>query len=487
MENIINFTITFLGKLFEELILRIRFDGRERAGFVLCNISYGIDSIKLIADKLIIPEEDDYLSRSSGHYKLKNEFINRVHNQAIEEGKHIIQSHSHPFDPGIFSSIDERTEIKLKRHIDEKVSGLIQASIVFSKDIKTIDSWFYNPITDKLQSVNKVVVVNPNNLKIYLPHEIRSKEEPIDTDFHDRTIRALGKDSLGIFKHLNVGVIGASGTGAITLEQLVRLGIENISICDPDKIDKSNLNRLQGTTINDVGKYKVKFYKNYLKKINPNIKIKVFPNSFYDEETQNESSQLDIIFICVDSGAVHSINQLAMANHIPVFIMNTGIEVSDEKMNFIGGQVFNIIPGTNTCVDCLEMFQNLKSEYLDPESLELERKQGYVKGYDMPDPSVYFLNMAIVSHGIWNFIQYALGLNEKLPVKTYLDMANNKLTFSHVNGSKNCLVCSEGGFLGKGDLVPHLVPDKNPIVVPDIEDKTPDEHEKTEQSERGIP
>lgn len=63
--------------------------------------------------------------------------------------------------------------------------------------------------------------------------------------------------------------------GGPLAEHLVRVGCENIVICDNDKYEVSNLNR-QLCTREDLGKYKLDVLENFLLKINTEINLKKF-------------------------------------------------------------------------------------------------------------------------------------------------------------------------------------------------------------------
>lgn len=83
-------------------------------------------------------------------------------------------------------------------------------------------------------------------------------------------------------KNTKIFIIGIGGVGGACLEGLVRTGFENITICDNDTIDISNLNRQIISNNNNIGKYKCDIAEERAKSINPNIKItKVI--SFIDE------------------------------------------------------------------------------------------------------------------------------------------------------------------------------------------------------------
>jgi hypothetical protein len=72
-----------------------------------------------------------------------------------------------------------------------------------------------------------------------------------------------------------IAVLGLGGLGGPLAEQLIRSGFENLIISDNDKFDESNLNR-QLCNRDDIGKLKVDYTESYLKRINPEIKIKKY-------------------------------------------------------------------------------------------------------------------------------------------------------------------------------------------------------------------
>ena len=88
-----------------------------------------------------------------------------------------------------------------------------------------------------------------------------------------KEIGVLGQKKLTKSKIL---VIGVGGLGCPVVDVLSRAGIGNIGIVDDDFVNLSNIHRQTLFDNNDLGKSKVLVVKNKVKKINPNIKIKIF-------------------------------------------------------------------------------------------------------------------------------------------------------------------------------------------------------------------
>ncbi|MFH1785363.1 MAG: ThiF family adenylyltransferase [Candidatus Micrarchaeota archaeon] len=85
-------------------------------------------------------------------------------------------------------------------------------------------------------------------------------------------------------------VIGLGGTGGFILENLLRLGAENLTVFDHDRFELSNFNRQTLATDDFLDMPKVHAALARAKIINKNIKISVF--SHFDEHTKVSSSIL---------------------------------------------------------------------------------------------------------------------------------------------------------------------------------------------------
>lgn len=69
-----------------------------------------------------------------------------------------------------------------------------------------------------------------------------------------------------------VGIAGLGGLGSNAAISLVRSGIGSLILADNDKVEISNLNR-QAYFLNDIGKKKTAALAEYLKNINPELKL----------------------------------------------------------------------------------------------------------------------------------------------------------------------------------------------------------------------
>jgi len=83
-------------------------------------------------------------------------------------------------------------------------------------------------------------------------------------------------------KSSHIAILGTGGLGAPLALQLVYMGAENLTLCDRDVVDLSNLNRQPFTEAN-IGHMKVDVLAANLRKINPQVNLRIF----YDVNAKN--------------------------------------------------------------------------------------------------------------------------------------------------------------------------------------------------------
>jgi len=456
--------VVFLEHVFEDLKDALKWDGKEKAVYMLCNSSTSGRRVKLMPCELFVPEESDYVRRSPGYYEIDKPFINKVLNKAIRTHCDFVQVHIHPDDPANFSIIDEEDELKLMRHFAEKIKGIYHGSLVFgnSLDDLSLDGWFYDREDDCLVPIEKVTVVGENRFDIHVPPRSPLYDIELPTCL-DRSIKAFGRDAVRKLRMIDFGVVGISALGAPMVEFLARDRVRSLGMCDSDKIEETNLNRLPFATSSDKGKLKVTFYERYAASVSPEMDIIAFPENFYTQSVQRYFSWLDIMFGCVDSGARLSMNRLAMANLIPYFDLGAGIQLGDCGPEFVGGQIYSIIPGRKVCLHCSGAFQDLMSEFLSPGEREREINRGYINEDQTVNPLVHFLDYTIAGLGYYEMLKYIWGFGKENIFNVHYNGAVGKLQYSTC-AMVGCINCQEEGHLGKGDKVQYLTPKKSSKV-----------------------
>lgn len=91
-----------------------------------------------------------------------------------------------------------------------------------------------------------------------------------------------------------IHVIGVGAIGSRIVEQLVRLGFENLYLYDFDTVEDYNITN-QLYTAQDIGKTKLDALAEHILAINPNCKFRTFPKGYTEQPLSGT------VFLCVDS------------------------------------------------------------------------------------------------------------------------------------------------------------------------------------------
>ena len=121
-------------------------------------------------------------------------------------------------------------------------------------------------------------------------------------DIFNRTELLLGRDVMYALSKARVIIFGVGGVGSWCAEGLVRSGIKNITLVDPDAVSTTNINRQLMATTSTVGRPKVLALKDRLTDINPEVSVNALETT-YSEETsgQFDLDSFDYIIDAVDS------------------------------------------------------------------------------------------------------------------------------------------------------------------------------------------
>jgi hypothetical protein len=260
---------------------------------------------------------------------------------------------------------------------------------------------------------------------------------------------------------MSAAVVGLGGIGSVAAEGLARLGVGHLILVDPDRVETTNLNRLQGASLTDVGAYKVDVAARNLKAYMGNgLVIDTHKDTIYVEGVKTALKDADFLIGCVDNHAArYFLNRFAVQYLIPYFDGATRIIPKDKDVS-VSMRLGVVIPSVTTCMHCgfieyydeREVFLDFASEGMR----ETLKRGGYIKNNEsIPNPAVYPQNMIVSGFLLLEFINMISGYK---PVyhNVYLDYSDGKMTASEYlrarrEGRCGCLDC--GYYLGRADSV----------------------------------
>lgn len=114
-------------------------------------------------------------------------------------------------------------------------------------------------------------------------------------------LELLLKDKINDLRKLKVLILGVGGVGGSSALAIARMGVDDISLVDYDKVDITNINRQVVAYHSTIGKLKVDVLKDLILDINPNCKVTTYP-IFYNEDNKDLifNNDYDYILDCCD-------------------------------------------------------------------------------------------------------------------------------------------------------------------------------------------
>lgn len=250
-----------------------------------------------------------------------------------------------------------------------------------------------------------------------------------------------------------VAVVGIGGLGTHVVQQLALLGIGQLSLIDPQDLDRTNFNRYVGVHYDDPvpGTFKVDLGARIVKQINPRIEVVKIRESLLSQEAFEAIIASDYVFGCLDREGVRLIlNELCTAYSKPYFDLAS--DIFPDNTSLYGGRVCVAWDG-HGCIVCYRELDILEAQtdLLNPEA-KYDREAVYGVRRELLSevgPSVVSINGVIASIAVTEFM---------LLVTSIRTIPKRLITYrAHTGGvsvkaddpEPDCYYCV--GLRGKGD------------------------------------
>jgi len=376
-------------------------DGKEAVAVALCGRYEGSELSILLTHKLeLIPHNECY--RDEDFIRWKTERIIPLLEEAEKYDMAILKIHSHPGGYRRFSSVDDHSDNELFSSVFGWCDGDgVHGSAIMLPGGEMFGRVFMSDLTK--HTMSKISVAGDRIFNWADTHD------DLDDKFALRTIQTFGEGTYRRLKRLKIAVVGCSGTGSPTIEQLVRLGVGHIVIIDPDKVEEKNLNRILNTIRDDAKneRNKVDVLNDFIKRLDLGTKVTPFNQNLYDSfEILHELITCDLIIGCVDTADGRLLlSQLSNFYLIPYFDIGVRLGADGEGgIEHIVASVNYIQPGCSTLISRrVYTSERLFADGLlrqDPEEFAKREKLGYVRNANVDRPAVISINMQISSMAI---------------------------------------------------------------------------------------
>ena len=445
-------------------------DGNERIAFGYCTRS-GDDY--LLHEVSVLEDTEHAVSESTACRA--DEAVERSHvSTAAETDRDLFIIHSHPFtDEAAFSLTDDDMLARFRNWLQPlfpethllfgvlgrhnlRVQRLTADGTYTALPVNVLGNWTLNPP---------------------LPDDAPAAAD-VDWEKHDRSIRALGLDGQQRLADTHVAVVGCGGIGSHLVTGLARLGVDALTLVDPDEVETSNLPRLSGAQHGDVGRAKTAVMQQLAVLANPDLETHIIADKVQNAE--DHLKKVDLVVAGLDRLLPRSwLNEFCTRHLIPYIDAGTVISIDDvEHVTAEETFVQTVIPGVTGCFDCLNRLDNerLRLETRDEqEQLEM-LDEGYIEGTDLtPAAAVLPLNLTAVAATLNTVVDV---VTERRPPVDFLrvDQVTNEHVPISTQRSPSCVACGDNGVLAAGETVDAeaALPDKplEPLFDRDAADVT---------------
>ena len=429
--------------------------GREGYAVALCGTRSGADkrSAAYLIRSLHIPVKGDLIDHSSVSVTPSADFIEAVLARAMDQRSHVLEIHTHPGSASpCFSAVDVDHGLDNGRFLKSCRTGF--GMLVLGTEGFAFKE--YSGDGDSLQSPEVTwisIMTRTGPVDLFKPAEKPLCEQLSPT--LDRQVNIWGEDCQRKIGAVTAGIVGLGGTGSVLLQMLVRIGLRNFVLCDPDVIEVSNLSRLPYAFEDDVGKKKVKVAARYVKRMTGEASVKMISGRV--QEAEESLRACDMLFGCADNdGARLALNDLALKYFIPYIDTGTEIFVEEGRVREMGGQVRVVVPGVTGCLECAEAIDHEQAaiSFLSPADITMRNEAGYVNGTGFsPAPAVITLNTMIASMAAQEFVDMMAG-RDRAGTESYFlyDATAPRIERFSVGRNPDCPMCGLEGIAGMGDL-----------------------------------
>lgn len=431
-------------------------DNKEAVAIALCGRSLYNNNHTLLVQELLIVPYDKCMVREHGHVTWPTDIINPFLEKAGKRGLAIIKIHCHPGWYEQFSDIDNYSDNTLFKSIHAWLDdGMPHASCIMLPDGRMFGRFFYEGM--KIEIVDQISVAGSTILDWRY-----DAERPFKEDLQIRNLQAFGKKTMQILSKQKIAVIGCSGTGSPTIEQLKRYGVGTLVLVDPDYVDFLNLNRIIGSTWEDARNKNLKtnILERGITETGFETKVINFPDYVSSVDIVKELADCDILFSCVDGDgaeARHILNLISTFYLIPLIDMGVKlVPEQDGGIKSIYGSIHFIQPGGSSLYSRGQYdLERVRSEAIRRSNSEEAKRNQYLVDVNETSPAVISINMQVAATAVNEFLArlhpYRNVDNQDIDIVRI--MFGECMTYGEAQ-PEPCLFFSK--FVGKGDIEPLL-------------------------------
>ena len=373
-------------------------DGKEAVAILLCGQRDGDRRHRLVVRAVHDRPYDQCTVRTATKVTWSPDYIATILERASLENLSVVKVHSHPNGYGAFSATDDEGDGRLL----PMIKGWVEADILHGSAVMLPNGQMFGRVLrgNNFEPISCISVAG-DDLHFWYA-DSGSASVP---DFAASHAQAFDEGTIERLQRLSIAVIGASGTGSPTIEQLVRLGVGEIVEVDDDDMEERNVNRILNSTMSDAKakRAKVDVIADAVRKIGLGTTVISIKKNLWDADVVRAVAQCDIVIGCMDSiDGRYLLNVISTYYNIPYFDIGIRLMADADgktkgRIREVCGTVNYVRPGrsslmsrglfTMTDVAAAGLARN------NPAAHAQQVKDGYIRGVQGRRPAVISVNM----------------------------------------------------------------------------------------------
>lgn len=248
-------------------------------------------------------------------------------------------------------------------------------------------------------------------------HELARRKK--EAERYSRQTAMFGKEGQERLGRVSAAIVGVGGLGCHIVQQLAYLGVKNYFLIDPDRVDRSNLNRFVIGTESDIGRMKADVAAEYIRRVQPGADATVITASILSPVAFDAVSKAGFVFGCLDGDGPRLVTlELCCALQKPYIDVATDVPAPGA----FGGRITFTGIGKG-CLSCREELDQ-KEVWRFFATPEQRAEDDRIYGVDRDalgeiGPSVVFLNGVVASLAVTEFVAFTTGLRPPAPQLNY--------------------------------------------------------------------
>lgn len=430
-------------------------DGREAVAVALCGRRGGLDRHCLSVCKIELVPYDE-CERRADSITWPTDRLVGLFQEAARRGMAVVKLHSHPGGFDRFSAFDDASDKDFFDAAGSWTESPLPCASVIALPCGRMFGRTQTP-SGEFQPLELISVAG-DGLEYWF-------DQPSDfvPEFADRHAQVLGDGTIMVMRRLRAAVVGCSGTGSPTVEQLYRLGIGELVLVDPDLVGIENLNRILNSRDADVQRkcFKVHVLEQAIADTGLGTTVIPLPLDLTVPAVIRQVATCDVIFGCVDSVfARHVLNKLASTYCIPYFDIGVGLKADGKGgISHVSGAINYLQPDGSSLLSrgafSLDDVQADALRRANPREYADRVASGYIAGADVARPAVITVNMIFSGLGVFEFLNRLHQMRDEPNAGFAMQRISLSHSVSDLSGDgARCMVVSR--YLGQGDLQPLL-------------------------------